>query len=175
MVSIFLKVKLRVSAKAIKSKMQVFNPVGFACDGKVSINLQWCCIVRWKRRVGCHHCNSGSGGHDGGGAYRQSACEVISRRTKHWTLRDALGQRTGGGCAVVDADYLLSDCEIWPKSVGGNASDDKGGFQMEEKNGVVEYDDSCIEVEGDEVTRARGEEEVRGGFEEAVSVLCCRL
>lgn len=46
---------------------------------------------------------------------------------------------------------------------------------MEEKNGVVEYDDSCIEVEGDEVTRARGEEEVRGGFEEAVSVLCCRL
>ena len=86
MVSIFLKVKLRVSAKAIKSKMQVFNPVGFACDGKVSINLQWCCIGRWKRRVGCHHCNSGSGGHvggGGGGAYRQSACEVISRRTKH--------------------------------------------------------------------------------------------
>lgn len=37
MVSIYLKVKLRVSAKVVKSKMQVFaafNPVGFVCDGK---------------------------------------------------------------------------------------------------------------------------------------------
>ncbi len=32
--------------------------------------------------------------------------------TKHWILEDALAQRSCGGGAVVDADELLSVCEV---------------------------------------------------------------
>ena len=38
--------------------------------------------------------------------------EDEQKGTKHRTLGDALGQRSGGGGAVVDVDELLPVCEI---------------------------------------------------------------
>ncbi len=42
----------------------------------------------------------------------QACMEDEQERTKHQTLGDTLGQRSGGACAVVDVDELLSVCEI---------------------------------------------------------------
>ncbi len=38
--------------------------------------------------------------------------EDEQERTKYRTLGEALGQRSGGGGAVVDVDQLLSVCEM---------------------------------------------------------------
>lgn len=43
---------------------------------------------------------------------KREQVEYEEERTKHRTLRDALGQRNSGGGAVVDVDELLSVSEI---------------------------------------------------------------
>ena len=95
--------------------------------------------------------------------------EYEEERTKHWTLRDALGQGNSGGGAV-DMDEL-SGCEVWFEPGECNASDAEGGLKVGEENGVVDGVEGCGEVQEDEceVARVSGVEDVVGDFQERCS------
>lgn len=78
--------------------------------------------------------------------------EDEQQRTKHQTLGDASGQRSGGGGAVVVCSRDMTF-----------------GFQAGEKNGVVDDVESCSEME--EEKRYNGGEQ-RASTGEMYTVIC---